>query len=186
MHGRSLLELLESNRSGQVDPTRTHVFASRERHSSARYENWGYPSRQLRTSEYLYMRAISIPSVGRPATRVTPRGKTPTTDIDGSPTKSLLIAGRASEPLARYFHLAVDKRPAEELFDLRSDPATITNVAGESQYAGTLERLRGELNAYLAATGDPRSTAAGEVFETYRASAKCGSFPSRSDASAQA
>ena len=36
-------------------------------------------------------------------------------DIDSSPTKSLLIAHREETPFTRYFRLAVDKRPGEEL-----------------------------------------------------------------------
>ena len=32
------------------------VFAGRERHASARYNNWGYPSRALRTKDFLYIR----------------------------------------------------------------------------------------------------------------------------------
>ena len=50
MVGRSLLSLLKSDKLGQVDTARDRVFAGRERHSSARPKNLGYPSRCLRTN----------------------------------------------------------------------------------------------------------------------------------------
>jgi uncharacterized sulfatase len=42
--GRSFLNILKSDRQGKVDPSREYVMAGRERHSSSRYRNWGYPS----------------------------------------------------------------------------------------------------------------------------------------------
>ena len=49
MQGRSLMTILRSPKSGQVDSHRNFIVAGRERHSCARPDNVGYPSRCLRT-----------------------------------------------------------------------------------------------------------------------------------------
>ncbi|HVW35975.1 MAG TPA: sulfatase, partial [Pirellulales bacterium] len=57
MTGRSLLDVLKSERSGQVDPKRNWVVTGRERHvAAAREENLPYPQRALRTNDFLYIR----------------------------------------------------------------------------------------------------------------------------------
>ncbi len=54
--GRSLVSLLESGKSGRVEPQRTHVFSGRERHSSSRHNNMTYPQRCLRSNRHIYIR----------------------------------------------------------------------------------------------------------------------------------
>ena len=49
--GRSLVSLLESGKSGRVEPQRTIVFSGRERHSSSRHNNMTYPQRCLRSDK---------------------------------------------------------------------------------------------------------------------------------------
>lgn len=160
MTGKSLYDLLTSTKQGQIDPERSRVFFSRERHSSARYENLGYPSRAMRTADYLYIRNF--------APDRWPAGDPPGYyDIDGSPTKSLLIERRDDANFGRYLHLAVDKRPAEELYDVRNDPGNLKNLAGDAKYAEVQQRLRGEMNAYLTSTKDPRVLGNGDIFESY-------------------
>ena len=56
MTGRSLLPLLTSGKSGQVDQARDKVFFGRERHANVRAGNVGYPIRAIRTAEFLYLR----------------------------------------------------------------------------------------------------------------------------------
>lgn len=57
MTGRSFLAVLRSDKSGQVDPTRTWVVAGRERHvAAAREGNLPYPMRALRTRDFIYIR----------------------------------------------------------------------------------------------------------------------------------
>ncbi|MDC0302734.1 hypothetical protein OAL23_01050, partial [bacterium] len=50
MTGNSLLPLLRSEKSGQVELSRTHVLTGNERHCFL------YPSRALRNKEFLYIR----------------------------------------------------------------------------------------------------------------------------------
>ena len=58
-------------------------------------------------------------------------------------------------------------RPAEELYDLRSDPYQLVNVASEAGYQGELLRLRERLTRELKALGDPRETGDDVRFEEY-------------------
>ncbi len=56
MTGRSLVSLLKSDKSGQVDPQRTAVFIGRERHvENARADFMPYPQRAIRTHDFLYI-----------------------------------------------------------------------------------------------------------------------------------
>ncbi|MFZ4765790.1 MAG: sulfatase [Roseimicrobium sp.] len=57
MNARSLVKVLQSEKSGQVDASRTWVISGRERHvAAAREGNLPYPHRALRTKEFLYIR----------------------------------------------------------------------------------------------------------------------------------
>src|ERR1700761_3222008 len=55
LSGRSFMNVLQSEKSGLVDSTRTWVVTGRERHvAEAREENLPYPMRALRTPDFLY------------------------------------------------------------------------------------------------------------------------------------
>jgi arylsulfatase A-like enzyme len=56
-------------------------------------------------------------------------------------------------------------RPAEELFDTRIDPHEIENLVRDPVHARTLERLRGELDRWLAQTGDLGAIPEDEMIE---------------------
>ncbi len=57
VNGRSLAEHLKSSASSQIDPTRTFIVTGRERHvGSAREGNLPYPTRAIRTKDFLYVR----------------------------------------------------------------------------------------------------------------------------------
>ena len=55
MTGRSILKQLTSIKF-KKQKIQQEIFAGRERHSSARYENRGYPQRIIRTDKYLYIK----------------------------------------------------------------------------------------------------------------------------------
>jgi uncharacterized sulfatase len=183
--GRSLMNVLASEKSGMVDPDRDAVFSGRERHSSVRYQTLGYPQRCIRTSDYLYIRNFRPERwpAGAPQKygkggyardeEVINRELGPPHggyhDIDGCPTLDLLIAGRDDPRIGRFLHLAVDKRPAEELYDIRQDPGCLTNLADVPQYAETKSQLAERLMEHLRKTQDPRVVGpdGGDIFETY-------------------
>jgi arylsulfatase A-like enzyme len=153
MTGRSLAALLR----GQTQSGRGRVFVERERHADVRAGHLSYPVRAIRTNEYLYIRNFRPDRwpAGDPGLvfAVGPFG-----DIDGGPTKSLLLDRREDPAIAPFFRLATAKRPAEELYDLRKDPDQTMNVAGRAGYGAAQRQLRAELDAWLRETGDPRAT----------------------------
>lgn len=181
--GKSLISLLTSEQRGVVEPARTAVFSARERHSSSRYMNLGYPQRAMRTQQYLY--------VWNPRPERWPAGAPETLgkdgkpnrphsgyhDIDGSPTLNFLVEHRDDPAVSRYFHWAVDHRPEVEIFDIKADPACLENLAGRPKFAATERRLKSQLESYLRETGDPRILDGGEVFETYKRYSAIREFP---------
>jgi uncharacterized sulfatase len=181
--GRSFKDILLSGEQGVVDPSRDAVYVARERHSSSRYNSLGYPQRGLRTHEYLYVRNLAPERwpAGAPqkygsgsyaavedlrAERLGPMHAA-YHDIDDCPTLRHLVAHRDDPEVGRFLHLAVDKRPAEELFDIRRDPGCLRNLASDPDHAAVVARLRDRLTRYLKETGDPRVTGDGDVWETY-------------------
>ncbi|MGH7200053.1 MAG: sulfatase-like hydrolase/transferase, partial [Planctomycetaceae bacterium] len=57
---------------------------------------------------------------------------------------------RAAEIVARYH-----RRPREELYDLRTDPHELHNLADSPQHAELLADLRGKVKAWMKSQGDP-------------------------------
>jgi len=180
--GKGLLTELKSDRSGTADPKRDAVFVGRERHSSSRFNSLSYPQRAIRTPEFLFI--MNIKSERWPAG--TPRkfdeilyhrdgsfdGQPGPEhggyhDIDACPSLDFLIEHRNHAQYGRYLQLAVAKRPAEELFDVRRDPGCLNNLATDSNYEETSNRLREQLVDHLKATGDARFTANGDIWESY-------------------
>jgi len=161
MTGRSLMKVLTSDKQGWVDPQRDKVFFGRERHTSLRAGGVGYPCRAIRTKDHLYIRNFARDRW--PAGDPDVYG-----DIDGnSPTKTYLLDHREREDVRPLFELATSKRPAEELYDVKKDPAQMHNVAQRPEYAGVREKLRAALDTHLTATGDPRLVGGAEAFDQY-------------------
>lgn len=181
--GRSLLDLLRSARQGLTDPSRSAVYAARERHSSSRYNTLGYPQRVMRTHRYLLVKNLTPErwpaGPSRKYTRPVygPDGKLvggelgpphgAYHDIDACPTLDILIEGAADPTIRPFLALSVDRRPAVELFDIVRDPDCLENLAGRESHAEVLERLSRQLERTLRETEDPRSRGQGDVWETY-------------------
>jgi hypothetical protein len=147
-----------------VEKQRDRAFTGRERHDDFRKENnrpVGYPMRAVRTDDFLYIRNFCperVPSADTPDRH---------TDNDPGPTKTFL-AGHRDDPKFRRFHqLAYGSRPREELYDLRTDPGQLVNVAARPEYAAAKKRLAADLDRWMKAMGDPRATGNGDVFDTY-------------------
>src|SRR5690625_7929453 len=51
--GESFLYILKSKKDGLIDNTKLFVYSGRERHSSSRYNNCGYPQLAIRSYDYL-------------------------------------------------------------------------------------------------------------------------------------
>jgi len=152
MTGRSFADLILGQPSASP---RDAVFLERERHANVRRGNLSYPIRGIRTKDFLYLwnlRPDRWPA-GDPELyhSVGPYG-----DIDQSPLKELLVSGAGRPELARYRELALDHRPAEELYDLRTDPDQLRNVAGSAGYAEFRRELHERVERWMHETNDPR------------------------------
>ncbi len=64
--------------------------------------------------------------------------------------KSLYLEGALNEAQSAFF----EPRPAEQLFDIESDPFETNNLAGDPQYEDTLQSLRNKLNNWVTAMPD--------------------------------
>ena len=165
MTARSFLDILTSTKSGRSGAGRERVFTGRERHTIAQPEgSAGYPMRAIRTRDYLYVRnyrperfPAGVDSGKADAYR----------DIDPGPSKQFMMDHRGDPAVANLFELGFGKRPAEELYDLRSDAAELRNLASDSARAGIRARLAGELDAQLKSWRDPRALGGGEEFDGY-------------------
>ncbi|MGX5858697.1 hypothetical protein ACWKW6_33910 [Dyadobacter jiangsuensis] len=87
-------------------------------------------------------------------------------DIDDF-TESYVFSNRKKPKVAPFFHMAVDKRPGQELYDIVKDPACLHNLAAQVNMKRVVSALDKKLKSYLTATGDPRMGKSGEIFETY-------------------
>lgn len=77
-------------------------------------------------------------------------------DLDASPTKAWLVTYRDDPQVAPWFHRFLGKRPAEELYDLATDPHEFVNVAGDPEHAAAKDRLALRLMKILEDSGEPR------------------------------
>jgi uncharacterized sulfatase len=185
--GKNVLELFKSKEQGVIDATKKYVFSGRERHSSSRYLNRGYPQRAIRSHDYLLVWNMKperwpagAPQRLKPGTKgellpmygIDENGKHHSdwafTDIDAAPTKSFIIENRQDEILRPYFDWAHAKRPEFELFDIKKDSFNLNNLAGNPDYAEVEEELKQALTAELKKSGDPRIIGPDtEVFDSY-------------------
>lgn len=170
MTGRSLMNILTSEVSGQVDTLRTEVFFGKERHvpSQEAPNAGGYPMRGIRTADYLYVRNFApdrwpsgTPHYERAFIYPAWYG-----DTDGGPTKHYMIDNRYQDAThERLFDLAFAKRPSEELYDLKNDPGQLHNIASDPAYTQIKKELWNRLMGTLQTTGDPRVRGEGDFFD---------------------
>ncbi|MBI1370818.1 MAG: sulfatase-like hydrolase/transferase [Planctomycetes bacterium] len=170
MTGRSLLPMLESGKSGRIDPARDHAIFGKERHvpSQARPSMEGYPSRAMRTDRYVYIRNFKPglwPDGIADATQAAMGWAF--SDTDDGPTKAFIIEHRDDPQYAKYFEWNFAKRPAEELYDLSKDPDQLHNVATDPEYKEVRERLSKQLTEELRETADPRVVGGADKFDEY-------------------
>ncbi len=173
MSGKSFLNVLLSGKSGTVDETRRWILAGRERHTHARPDNLSYPSRVVRTEDFLFiwnMKSDRWPA-GDPTGSGEPEGYH---DIDGCPSKTFLLENRDQYP--ELAALSLDKRPEEELYDIQSDPYCLVNLADRDDYRTVKEEMRQTLEQILREQKDPRVQGS-EIFESYPRFSRMRNFP---------
>jgi N-sulfoglucosamine sulfohydrolase len=179
MTGRSLLKVLQSEKSGRVESFRDAVYIGRERHvENARADYAPYPQRAIRTHDYLYIvnfrpdrwplgDHFRLNGEDEPTSEeVTEETRTTLADEDAGPTKAWLVGARKDEKWKAHFDWVYGQRPREELYDLKADPHQAKNVAQEPNYRTVRQQLEAKLMNELTQTGDPRLVDDGKFYET--------------------
>jgi hypothetical protein len=152
---------------GKPQEGRAAAVFGRERHANVRAGDLAYPARAIRTADFLFIENLRPDRwpAGDPEKY---RSVGPYGDIDGGPTKDIMMERRDDPAVKPLFESAFGKRPAEELFDLKADPYQLRNVAADAAYASKKAELKKRLDDFRARTGDPVSAGSGrEVFDDY-------------------
>jgi uncharacterized sulfatase len=139
MSGRSFMPVLR----GETSHHRDKVFFT---HSGDGNMN-RYPIRAVRTDRWKYIRNLD-PSAEFHSHINKAKAS------DGIEYWETWVEKAKTDPAAatwvRWYHT----RPAEELYDLTTDPHEVTNLAAEPAHAELLATLRTDLDAWMAAQGD--------------------------------
>lgn len=172
MEGVNLLPLLRRNGT-RVFTAREFVLAGRERHSSSRWNNQGYPARSIRTRDFLYIRNFRPERGPAGASTVLlddgSRGpdRMAYFDIDRSRMQKELFERRNDPAFKRFFELAVGNRMERELYDLHRDPDQLNNVAYAPEYGQIADEMDRRLMDNLRRTHDIRVGPNPEQWEAY-------------------
>ncbi len=197
MSGESFLDILESKKDGIVDTSRKYSFSGRERHSSSRYKNWGYPQRAIFSEAHALiwnMRPDRWPA-GAPQ-KFDPKDTTSLlpvygldindryipdaafTDIDDCPTKTYIIENYKNDSITSYFDFAHAKRPEFELYNIVEDPSCMKNLYGDPEHESEQDQLTARLEEELKASKDPRMVGPDkEIFDSYERYSRIRQFP---------
>ncbi|NHF59028.1 sulfatase [Flavobacteriaceae bacterium TP-CH-4] len=152
--GKSLLEFFNSIPDHGL--RRDKVFLERERHANVRKGDLSYPSRAVRTKDFLYIKNFEHdrwpagdPNVHQSVGQFG--------DVDNSISKYLIMAMEGNPTDKDYFQLAFGKRPFEELYVLADDPYNLVNQAGNPKYKAIKASLEKELQTWMEETNDLRA-----------------------------
>jgi uncharacterized sulfatase len=184
--GKSMTGILLPDAEAETEPFREAVYAGRERHSSARWKNLGYPQRTIRTYRYLYTwnfyperwLAGSPEKFDENGALVTAFHDVDQASSHSNIANSIVVDQGADPAIAKFFELGYGKRPREELFDIVSDPGCTTNLAHDPAHATMRTRLKSMLFERLKQTDDPRVTGPNpDIFESYKRYSAIRRFP---------
>jgi N-sulfoglucosamine sulfohydrolase len=158
--GKSLVSLFQSGASGITDSGRDHVLIGKERHDVGRPHDGGYPIRGIVKGDLLYLHNFETERwpAGNPETGYL--------NCDGGATKTNILNLRRTGENRALWQLAFGKRPGEELYNIKTDPGCMENLAGEAAFDSAKAALRKQLFDELKAQGDPRMTGAAAFFDT--------------------
>lgn len=166
MTGNSLMPLLTDRQSGRSDKNRDFVVMGKELHAWCHPDGEINPVRAIRSDDYLYIHNLkpNLWPAGHPdpqyAWDLMPFG-----DVDGSPTKDFIIGKRNEAHVKKFYDLAFQKRPSEELYHIPSDPFQLENLAYKPGFQDIKNELSEKMQSYLIKTRDPRILGRPEVFD---------------------
>jgi N-sulfoglucosamine sulfohydrolase len=160
--GKSLTDILYSEKEGQVNPERDILLIGKERHDYSRPKNQGYPIRGIVSDDYLYLYNydISLWPAGNPEIGYL--------DIDGSPTKTEILRQFRTNENDFYWKLSMGKRESkEEFFNITNDSECMTNLATDPEYATLKQKMKIRMEDMLKEQQDPRMFGNGAIFNSY-------------------
>ena len=171
MTGKSLMKILESEKSGIIEPHRDRVHLALESHPTTSnipgkqkarepFDWWlSYMScRAIRTAEFLYIR--NYPRADHPGWKPTQAG----------PIVDIMQKQRETDETLKSdynYRLCFGLRPQEELYDVKADPHQVKNLADDPRFAESKRKLNDALSKYMRTTEDPRAMGNGDIFEHY-------------------
>jgi N-sulfoglucosamine sulfohydrolase len=145
---------------------RDHVLLGKERTDIGRPHDEGYPTRGIVTDEWLYVEnfeASRWPG-GNPETGYM--------DCDAGKTKSVILHRHRADAGDPFWALCFGLRPAEELYNLKSDPDCVQNLSDQAAFATQKAELRDKMTTELRAQDDPRMFGKGAIFDEYEHATK--------------
>jgi len=156
--GKSLMNIIVSEKSGQIETDRDYVLVGKERHDTGRPGDVGYPIRGIHKNNMLYVKNYEIDRW--------PKGNPETgyLNTDASPTKTEILNLRRNGN-KEYWKLNFGKRVEEELYDITKDPFCMNNLADDLAYEVTKSELKKEMEARLLEQGDLRMIGYGHLYE---------------------
>ncbi len=160
--GRSLTEIFNSDKAGQVIAARDHVLIGKERTDIGRPHDWGYPIRALIKKDSVFIENFE------PTRWPGGNPETGYMDCDAGATKTFLIDAHRKNAADPFWQLCFGLRPSLEFYDLKTDPDFIHNLPTDPRATAFRNQLHTELNQQ----GDPRMEGKGEVFDNYEHAAK--------------
>ena len=160
--GRSLTEIFRAEKGGQVIAARDHVLIGKERTDIGRPGDAGYPIRAILKGGFMYVQNFEPTRwpAGNPETGYL--------DTDAGATKTFILDAHRADAADPHWAACFGLRPAEEFYDLRSDPDFTRNLAAVPQATSDLSSLREQMHAELRQQGDPRLTGNGKIFDEYK------------------
>ena len=163
--GLSLLPIMK----GIKKSNRDEVFLERERHCLCRVDDGmlaGYPMRAVRDHQFLYIRNFR-PNRYPAGDESIPGTPSIYGDVDGGPSKALLIDNKDDEKIKYYFNLSFGKRPGEELYDIKNDPFQLHNLARDKKYDEILKKMNLKLQNWMDKENDPRRNGGGDEIDRF-------------------
>lgn len=160
--GRSLTDIFNSEKAGQVTSYRDHVLLGQERHDVGRPNEAGYPIRSIVKGDFLYIHNFE------PNRWPSANPETGYLNTDGSPTKTAILnANRKIPGQDKNWQLGFGKRGAEELYNVKKDPQCLNNLISDAVFVSIARELQTQMVKELKQQGDPRMFGKGYLFDNY-------------------
>ncbi len=168
--GHSLTDLFQPA-PVNISPTdsalsRDHVLLGKERTDIGRPNDGGYPTRGIVTDEWLYVQnfeASRWPG-GNPETGYM--------DCDAGKTKSVILHRHRADANDPFWAICFGLRANEELYNRKSDPDCVQNLANQTAFATKKAELHDKMTSKLRDQDDPRMYGNGAIFDEYEHSTK--------------